>query len=87
LLTALIAVAIFLIQRNTRGDRAVNSLQLLGAKVSNLDIKHGWIACEGPKFGDEHLDTLILFKDLRGYPESDIAVNVDLEGDCVLCCG
>jgi hypothetical protein len=24
---------------------------------------------------------------LRGYPESDIAVNVDLEGHCVLCCG
>src|SRR4051794_4500005 len=66
LLTALIAIAIFLIERNTRRDRAVNSLKLVGAKVKNLDIHHGWIACEGPKFGDTQLDTLTLFADLKG---------------------
>ena len=66
LLTALVAVAVFLIERNTRRDRAVNSLKLLGARVNNLDISHGWIACEGPTFGDQTLDTLILFPDLKG---------------------
>ena len=33
--------------------------------MSDYDSKH-LIACEGPKFGDEHLNTLILFKDLKG---------------------
>src|SRR3954464_7272313 len=66
LLMALIAVLILLLQRNTRTDRAINSLKLLGAKVEGAIASPFRLTCEGTHFGDEHLSTISQLKSLKG---------------------
>src|SRR3954469_10667471 len=66
LLMALIAIFIFLLQRNTRTDRAINSLKLLGAKIDGAFASPLRLTCEGTRFGDEHLSTISELKTLKG---------------------
>ena len=70
LLTALVALAVFLFVRNTRHHRAATALENLGADIGYLGARQGWLesifgratiqdvtdlTCEGERFGDEHM--------------------------------
>ncbi len=79
LLTALLAVFVVLALRRSASERAVDSLQSLGAAVALRRTNAGWlesvfrrtttqvvrVKCEGPRFGDAELIPLLRLPDIR----------------------